>query len=393
MSAVVNGTHFFSFSRQSPIDFRNLYLGSRIWLEGGNPYNDDELKKEWAVVCEEDYMLPETQPGLPQNFLVYPPYALIISAPFALLNWQAAIVLNFILILFCMVLMIMAVFRIHPVPSVHAKYRLLVLALVLIALKGTAHAAIVGQPSFVCIVAVFLSYLCMQRNKKYLCTLLLIAASLKPTIALPMWLFLIIHKEWKTLFSAIAGILILLFAVLLAYPDPAFIIKSFLQNGAMLQALLYFHGPDYPYNYHMISGTQLQIILELIADASSRYQLWISGILILAGATYVYLKRTTTSRLYQLCILIVTCLLATYHLFYDAMMLLPIVALTGYAANKRTAWLIAACIPLFIPFNGIIAHFPSLQPLSFLYFSLPVSIVLVGAWLLSFDANRLTEKL
>lgn len=391
ISAVVNGSHFFSFSKQTPIDFRNLYLGSRLWFEGRNPYNIEELQTEWALVCEEEYLAPEAQPGFAQNFLVYPPYALIFYAPFALLNWQAAIVLNFILMMVCIALIVYTVLRMQPVPGVQAKYRLLVLVAVILAMKGTAHAAIVGQPSFICIAAALLSYLSVQRNKKYLAPIFLIVASIKPTVALPIWIFLIIHKEWKTVLSAIGGIVILLSAVLLAYPDSMLILKSYLVNSIELRGMLYTHGSDYPYNYHMISGTQLQVIVELIAG-SSQYRLWVSAVLLLAGTGYIYWKRNTTSRLYQLCILIVTGLLATYHLFYDTMLLLPVVALTGYTASKRTLWLFLACIPIFVPFNGILAHFPALQSLSFLYFSLPVSILFTGIWLLSFDANRLTEK-
>lgn len=393
MSAVINGTHFFSVNRQTPIDFRNLYLGSRIWLEGGNPYNDAELKREWAIVCEEEYLIPETQPGLPQNFLVYPPYALILYAPFALLNWQAAITLNFMLIVFCMFIMIASVFKVQSVPGVPAKYQLLMLAAVLVGMKGTAHAAIVGQPSFICIAAALLSYVYVQRNKKYVATLLLIVASMKPAIALPLWIFLLIHKEWRTVFSAMAGIFVLLCAMLLAYTDMYAVLKSFIDNGIQLQRLMYHQGTDYPYNYHMISGTQLQIILELITHHLAAWQSLISLAIILSASVYIYLKRNITSRLYQLCILIIASLLATYHLFYDTMMMLPIVALTGYESNKKTIWLLIACIPVFIPFNGILGFFPSLQPLSFLYFSLPFSIVLTGIWLLSFDTNRLREKL
>jgi len=351
----------------------------------------EKIQAEWALVCEEEYLAPEAQPGFAQNFLVYPPYALIFYAPFALLNWQAAIMLNFLLMLLCIALMVYVVLRMQPVPGVHAKYRLLILIAVILAMKGTAHAAIVGQPSFICIVAMFLTYLSIQRNKKYLAPLFLIVASIKPTVALPMWIFLIIHKEWKTVLSAIGGIVILLFAVLLAYPDSMLILDSYLVNSIELSNMLYAHSADYPYNYHMISGTQLQIIIELIIG-SPGYRWGISAVLLLAGAGYVYWKRNTTSRLYQLCILIATSLLATYHLFYDTMLLLPVVALTGYTANKRTIWLLLACIPVFIPFNGMLTHFPALQPLSFLYFSLPVSILFIGIWLLSFDANRLTEK-
>jgi hypothetical protein len=390
--AAINGSHIFSFSKQTSIDFRNLYLGSRIWLEGGNPYTDSELKKEWAAVCEEEYLDPETQPGLPQNFLVYPPYALILFAPFGLLNWHAAIVLHFIMELFCLIVIIISVLKAYPDPRIAFKYKFLVLTAVLLGLKGTAHAAVVGQPSFVCIAAALLAYVYVQRNKKYIAPLLLIVASIKPTIALPIWLFLIIHKEWKTIFSALAGIFILLCAVLLAYTDMYAIVESFIRNGIALQSLIYEHGTDYPYNYHMVSGTQLQIIIELITAKATDIQTWISAAILLAGSIYVYVKRNNTSRLYQLCILIVTCLLATYHLFYDTMMLLPVVAITGYTANKKTIWLLVACLPMFIPINGILNQFPSLQPLSFLYFSLPVSVLLVGIWLLSFETNRQRES-
>jgi hypothetical protein len=388
--AVLNGSHFLSLSRQSPIDFRNLYLGSRIWLQGGNPYNDAELKNEWKMVCEEDYLTPQTQPGLPRNFLVYPPYALALYAPFALLNWQSAISLHFILIVLCMLVMVISVLRMHTMPGLHVKYQLLVIALVLIAFKGTAHGAIVGQPSFICIAAALLCYVYTQRNKKrYLAVLLLIIASIKPTVALPLWIFLAIHREWRIIFPALAGLFISLCAVMLAYSDIFSIIEAFMDNGKLLQAILYERGPDYPYNYHMISGTQLTIIPEVLIGYHAE---WIGALILLAGSVYVYIKRNTTSRLYQLCVLIVTCLLATYHLFYDMMMLLPLVALAGYHAGSKTIWLMLACLPLFIPFNGFLAAFPALQPFSFLYFSLPVSMLLTGIWLLSFETNRLREK-
>src|ERR1044072_9177467 len=88
--ACVNSVHLFSTDYNTPIDYKNVYTGARLWQKDLNPYDDALLKQEWFALSDAEGIDKIHPPGLPNNSLVYPPQALFVYYPFALFSGKAS---------------------------------------------------------------------------------------------------------------------------------------------------------------------------------------------------------------------------------------------------------------------------------------------------------------
>lgn len=368
--ACINCSHIFRVDYNTPIDFRNVYLGAKIWGDQQNPYIDSVLKNEWYRVCDAESIDKNQPPGLPQNFLVYPPSALLLFYPISFLPWKIAVWVNVCIALFSLLtllyLMCIWVPDEYSIPFAS-------LLLIILAFKGTMHALVVGQPSFIAnALALGGVYLALKKNKLPWAIFLLILASFKPTSLLPYLLFLAYKKQWKLLIFTGIGSGVLLGLSLLYLQNPLVFVDSFLFNIGELKALIF--GSDTTYFLHSI--TELRAVTSwLFYGDTLLYK--IVYVLLATMLGYVLWKNRQLHDHYVLTLLIIFCLLVTHHLFYDVLFIFPILWIYPKYNNTIKGLLLVCSISFFIPVNGILDRLHLPATFDFLSFTTPFSLFML----------------
>ena len=80
-------------------------------------------------------------------------------------------------------------------------------------------------------------------------------------------------------------------------------------------------------------------------------------------------------------------LLTTYHLYYDAVLLLPLLALGRRLTRRAQLLLLLALLPLLLPLNGLALALGNPKELQFLYFLPPLGLLGVLGVLLARPAS------
>jgi len=331
-------------------DFRTLYLAQNIFLKRENFYDDHLLKAEWEKIIQSEGIIPVTTPGLPTFPLQYPPWAIPFFIPFHLLSWKSAVTFwAFINICFLAGIIFLTV---KLFSNNFNRKTLLELLIFVFAFKGTLPEISVGQPMFVSLFFGFLSLYFARKNKWIKAGIFLGIASLKITLALPFFLFLIIKKGWRTVLTGITMILTLTLIVLITVHNPIALLHTY------QTVLRLFHENILSNNPFLLSMyTGIGEFVRFFLPSSSNY-LW----LFYGPITIVFLllfQRTpykTLPHTYQFILIATFSLLITYHMVYDTLVLLPIYFLIPGFSNRWKRLLIIVLLPLFLPTTTFIKH-------------------------------------
>lgn len=372
------------------VDFRNVYVGALLLREGADPYDDAALKARWIDIAAGDAALQAaTLPGLPNNPLLYPPWALPLFTPFILLPFKAAAWCWYALSLVLLLLSVAAVAAAMP----EGKGHWLTLLLLVFAFKGTLHAWQVGQPVFLCIAALLWAWRFDAQGRALPAGLLLGIAAFKITLALPLGLLWIMRRRWKGLAVAAATGALLCLAALcwtgeLVAPFRGWLalaqtFRSGLLNPPAGESPFYtltqlseWGAPVYAFR---LPGRQL---LPLLYAA------------LLAGALAWTFSRLRQGRWHELqAWLFVQCafFLCNYHQFYDLLVLLPLYVMASRQAKPTRSdglLLCAALAPLLLPLNGLLQRMYLPPSLHGLYFSTPLAILLLWIWLIKYRSGE-----
>lgn len=374
--AAINSSHLLEADYNTPVDFRNVYLGAKLWRSHQNPYIDSVLKYQWQGICEREHIDPIQPPGLPTNPLVYPPNALLLYTPFTLLSWKQAVWANIMLMLVSIGIIIYMCYQLFRHDTTH-KIPLYVVLLIILAFKGTMHALLVGQPSFA-VNALALSglHFCLNKKRPILASILFACAAFKPTMLAPYMIFLIYKREWKTLFYTACFSTAIVTVSFLLVPDPAYFLQAALNNIKSIKELAFTADPVLLRS----SLTELGVLLLVWINDYS-YHSYIYVVIGIMFALYVY-KSKTTRQAYIFCLCMLLSLLFSHHLYYDCLFLLPIIwVLPSYSLKIQLAISVFA-LTFFLPVNGILHYLKLLSTAPIFAATLPISLLCITILLL-----------
>jgi len=384
-----------------PMDFRTCYVGQHVLRQGQNPYQDATLKRGWQQLVAQEQLVSHTQPGLPNLPFLYPPWAAALfglsigQLTYALVwpLWYALALLSLGL-LARLWLMVLAAEGTPTVPW----WQLLLAAL---ALKGTVPALLTGQPAFAALAlgvgAMAVSATDrLQGIRPWLAGLLLGLAAYKVTLLLPFVAWFAWRREWQPLAVA-AAVVALLSAVAFAWADaPAGLLPAYQDLLAQVRAQSFDPAdPDYPLTQGMTLRLELGNVLEWLWPGSSPWHIWLHGLLWTAALLRLgWLRRRGQGLATWQVFLVVSALtlLTTYHLYYDALLMLPLLAWARLQSGRRKAWLLLCLLPLLLPLNGIAQALGNPAALHFVYFLMSLGLLGVLLLLLAGSQPSQTSK-
>jgi len=367
---LVNSNPLVSLDWNDPFDFRNVYLGSVLLSKQQNPYVDSTLKQEWISVCEIEKILNNKPPGLPQNFLVYPPHALIVFYPMSFLSYKTAVWVNFFVALISLFIWCYLLYNWMPIKSPLPFIGLMLIAW---AFKGTMHALIVGQPSFLAnMLALSGVYMAVQKNKFWPCVILFVLASFKPTTLLPYFIYLAYKKQWRLLlFITIGASCFFLFSACY-FHAPIELLRDFWGNINLLKFLVFNDNDEF------FLGTITEIRTLTTVFFSHWKYLYIPIYMATAiSLIYLLIKNKSLNLYYLLSVLIIFGLLVSHHLFYDVLFILPIVWVYYYYPYKLKRIMMLCFIPFFLPINGLLNQLQLSDSFEFLFWSTPICLFIL----------------
>ena len=391
-----------------PMDFRTCYVGQDVLRRGGNPYNDTTLKVGWQRIAQREHLASCTQPGLPNLPFLYPPWAAaLFGASVGQLPYAVAWPLWYALALLSLGLLAWLwprVLRAENAPRV-VWWPFLLFAL---ALKGTVPALLTGQPTFAALalgvgalavaensprINVAASIATFQLNwvRPLLAGLLLGLAAFKVTLLLPFVAWFLWKKQWLVLAVA-AAVVALLSAVAWYWAAfPTDLLPTYQHLLAQVRAQSFDPSdPDYPLTQGLTLRLELGNVLEWLRPGSSAAHPWLHGSLWLAALARLAWLRRQGQRLagwYVFLVVGTLTLLTTYHLYYDAVLLLPLLVFVRHLGRRGQWLLLLALLPLLLPLNGLALALSNPVGLRFLYFLPPLGLLGVLGVLLARPVN------
>ena len=415
-----------------PMDFRTCYVGQDVLRQGENPYDDATLKRGWQRIAAREHLATRTQPGLPNLPFLYPPWAAaLFGSTIGQLPYAVAWPLWYGLALLSLGLLAWLwpkVLRGESAP-VLPWWQFLLAAL---ALKGTVPALLTGQPTFAAL-ALGVGALAvaggrtsrdlsgaaplpweegpaarltsptatgssrtkatgLSPGQEILAGLLLGLAAFKVTLLLPFAAWFLWKRQWRALAVA-AAVVALLSAVAWYWAAvPADLLPTYQTLLAQVRTQSFDPAdPDYPLTQGMTLRLELGNVLEWLRPGSAPWHpllhgaLWLAALLRLA-----WLRRQGPALVgwYVFLVLSTLTLLTTYHLYYDAVLLLPLLLFARHLPRSWQWLLLGLLLPLLLPLNGFALALGNPTGLHGLYFLMPLSLLGVLAVLLAWPVQR-----
>jgi hypothetical protein len=373
---------------QRAVDFRPLYLGAAILLDGSNPYDDPLLKQTWLDTARREGFTGLNLPGLPHTPLVYPPWALPLFLPFTALPWLVAVPVWYALVAALLVSTVLLLAGlVNDATRVVVACDLLALAL---AFKAIDWAALVGQPLFLCLAFGTASWALSARGRDVAAGIALGLAMFKPHLALPFALLAALQRKPRTLAAAVLAVAVLGGVFVGLCENPAAAVESLADNLAGRREATYDpQAEGYPLSHKLVWRTSLTALAELFAAEAWRHEIVINALLLAAVVPFwiVPFARRRVSPARAFSIFAVLGLLATPHYHYDCLVLLPLYLLALEADRAERIALLAAGAVLLLPINGLLGLLTLPDVLRFLYFNVQLALLALAA-ILSWGALR-----
>ncbi|MGY3088899.1 hypothetical protein ACVWYF_001939 [Hymenobacter sp. UYAg731] len=401
-----------------PMDFRTCYVGQAVLRQGLNPYDDAILKAGWQRITRQESIVSCTQPGLPNLPFLYPPWAVgLFAGTIGRLPYAVAWPLWYGLALLSLALLA----RLWP-RALRIKKTEMVpwwqFLLAAVALKGTVPALLTGQPTFAALalgvgalaVGSGMNFVAEARTnladaidteaatasqtarikplwQPIIAGVLLGLAAFKVTLLLPFAAWFLWRKQWLTLAVA-AAVVALLSAVAFYWAAfPAELLPTYQHLLAQVRAQSFDPAdPDYPLTQGMTLRLELGNVLEWLRPGSSPWHLVLHAALWLAAGLRLLWLRQQPIRLadwYLFLVVSTLTLLTTYHLYYDAVLLLPLLLFSRFLPRRWQWGLLVFLLPLLLPLNGLALALGNPARLHFLYFLPPLGLLGVLGLLLA----------
>lgn len=370
------------FTPDRPVDFRAVYTGARLLLTHRDPYPDANLRTAWQEIVRAEHLTSRTTPGTVgagESFL-YPPWAAaLLAGAVAWIPFGIAYPLWYLLSLAALLL------ACRWWPAIIASWggpkpTYADLLLVALALKGTVASLLVGQPTFVAFALGTGALEAARRGRPAWAGGLLGLAAFKITLALPFAALLLLRPTASGRLQLLAaggavGLALTLVAIRL-HPAGWALLPAYGQMTSQVREFVFNPAnPAYPLGYQMITLFELGTLLDWLHPGAWRWLTLVYAALGAGVAGWAWTRRRTLDPLTGWVVAALLALLTTYHLFYDALLLLPLVAWARTISGRRALVLLAVATPLFLPVNAILDALHSPLALRGLYFTLPLSAV------------------
>jgi hypothetical protein len=333
-------------SPQQSHDLRVPWTGARLLSQGINPLDGQAMQREWRKSV--DFDSARLVPGSAEMPAIYPPPAYALYLPLGILPFEKAWLLNLLLVIVSAAAIVWLTQRIlahfgHAVP-------MMAIVLLMLALKGSANAIAVGQPTFLALALSLGAWYAALKHRNILAGCLAGLALFKFTVVLPVVVWMLWKRKFNSLAWAAAVCLLLTVPVILVagwnWP------LQYLENAAAWRAFCFdTTRPGFPLVYELSALTEFRVLAALHPAIPS----WLSSLLILPPlALLLWRHRNQDLAFYAVASL--GSLLLLQHLYYDVLMLLPVGALWLYRRPQQTAdWILVALLcTYFLPVNRLL---------------------------------------
>jgi Glycosyltransferase family 87 len=301
-------------------DFAIPYLAARAWRIGGNPYDHDVLDRLWPEAGGEQ----RNRPVKKVTLSVYPPTTFILLAPLTFLSWTAAryvlLIIN-VTLTFLVLKLLLSIVQFDP-----REWRAILFWAIAVGLAplhtGIALGNLVVPSAALTLLAVWAA---LTKRDSLAGLLLAFAICLKPQIGGIVWLGYALQRRGRIcLFAAAISLMVAIFAIgrlELSQPDWA---NSWISN---YHESVSDGGTNNPTasnvsRHHLLN---LQWLLHTFLG-----QTWLVNLMVLGfvGSQFAVLwtvnvkPGSSQNNILFFSALIVLGLLASYHRFYDATLLI-----------------------------------------------------------------------
>jgi len=373
-------------------DFKPLYVATRLFLQGINPYEDKFIKKEWQIIEKEEKLVDNQEPGLPGYPFVHPPATLIILSPFGITTWQIAKYLYFVISFILTICSLLLIAKMGNM--LDSRKELWLLLLSFFSFKACMLGLLFGQffyvSFFFCLMAIHFEI----KQKPRLSGIFMALGLLKPTIGFPFILYLVARKRYDIFMFSLLIVTVLNLAVLVTLPPSIFDSYIDIMNQTMAPG----GNNDYSLlNKRFFDLTSIQTVIYFISNSRTAVTI-LSSVIGLFILLFILLKRDIYLKdsFYSLIIFIIFSLLFVYHRTYDSLLLSTLFLwLKPSELMDRIKWNILFLLPVLLPITGLILRLEPYLPETVYYLLLlnvPLSLTafLIIMMLLPFqDQNRL----
>jgi uncharacterized membrane protein len=345
-------------------DFLSPYIQSKAWALGKDPYSAQSLVSLWPrdnprpswVDRDAANGLLELKRGMPTP---YPLTSLVVLSPFSLLSWSVAEPLWIVINLAAVVLFPLALLSLCGCSLPDLRAQLFLAAVFALAPLhtglGTANPAM-----FAISLTVGTVWAARLDRTKTAGILLAIAVCMKPTVAGGLLLFYLIRRQWKVagIACACAALIGIIGASRLAIADVPWL-ASYFDNTRKIFApgsLADFTARD-ALRFNMINAQVLFYSLLRNAFVADQLARWLGAALLACWVWFCW-RRHTASELLEISAISVLSLIAVYHRFYDAALLIWPLAWSLLLASRRSTAVVTlvAILPFLVPGPTLISE-------------------------------------
>jgi hypothetical protein len=377
-----------------PLDLITLYTAGSMVRGRENPYDDAALKDAWRAIGSNQSVWQdesECKPGIP-TALLYPPNTLLAYSFLSVAPWRFMTVTNRLAQIALLALIVIVLWRVQGNKSF---YGFILLALAFTGLKGLAWFMSGLNPTVFAIFFIILFYWAFKKNHQVLAGLFLGAATLKITLVIPFFLFVLLRRKWKiALYFILAAIVPYGYLFISDTAYASLLVTSWLHGTQEWDRLLYaifpgggtWQGLDVWELNKMLDcitspGPLLSFYCKAVTGAASfvliKSFVMLFGALLLAITIWVDRKKKITDELLLVMLLCIE-LLVNYHLYYDACVpiLLLVVARQSIPKGLYIPLIVATSF-FYLPYNGLLIRLGVPKPFYLWIFNMAVPLLLL----------------
>jgi glycosyl transferase family 87 len=339
-------------------DFVSLYIQSRLWVSGQDPYSMPDFVVEWpAGLARPRFVSQEAadgtliaKRGVPSP---YPLTSFVVLAPLSLLPWPVARAVWILLNVLAFGLTLGMLASLAAAKWTESRTQIFFALGLALAPFHTGFATL--NPTVLIVGLSVAAVWEATRGRQMAAGILLgIAVCVKPQLGLCFVLYYLVRRRWNVVAIAggwIAAVALIAIVRLAASGVPW--LSTYLENSMKVFApgAVNDFTTSNPVWYNMIN---LQVLFWQVARNASLAN-WLAVLvgLFLLGIWFLLTTRHSSCQLLQVSALVVLSLLPVYHRFYDAALLIWPLSwslLIAKVQDKRVARLILACvIPFLLP--------------------------------------------
>lgn len=363
----------FSNSSYQALDFRTYYTGAKTYFSDLNPYYKNDQTLTWLKMPNH-----ETTPNFDAHeTVVYAPQFVWFFWPYQLLDFNQAKWLQFAINILSLLICAWLISLLRP------QMPLYLILLCMGAFKGTWFALSNGQPMIQIILLILLSFhLLLNKNWHWLPGIILGICGFKFTLLIPVALFLLNSKHFKTFFSLTTTILLLNSIAVMACDVPDLMLKSWQHNLSYLF--------NYNHIFHSLNGiniinTSSSVVLKYFVDLPNTTIHVIYTLLLLLGSLSVVWLHRKSSGFRPLFVLSLLTFSFGQHLMYDCLVLVIYYLLQMGERDEPKSALVLLCV-LILPLSVLSPAIP------LIHFILPLTLLVYTLEVLRIDYRWMRNK-